>query len=230
MQLAERVIYALIVIIISVGVLLAQTSPEFLENYYLAEDGILEWLTVSILLFCAYLCFQRLYILKPVRSAHFLLSLIIIGLGFIFCAGEELSWGQRIFSIETPDWLKEKNQQHEINVHNLMVGDVSINKVIFGKILSVSLAIYLFVLPFLCNRFSRLNNTVEGFGLPLPTRTQALAFLPALILPDLLISSGESDELREICGCLMIVIMFCFPKNAHIYSLNWKNQSTSINR
>ena len=106
MQLAERAIYALIVIIISIGVILAQASPKFLENYYLAEDGILEWLTVAILLFCAGLCFRRFYCLRPVRSAHFLLSLIFIGLAFIFCAGEELSWGQRIFSIETPDWLK----------------------------------------------------------------------------------------------------------------------------
>jgi len=222
MPLAERAIYALIVIIISIGVILSKVSPEFLENYYLAEDGILEWLTVSILLLCAGLCFRRCYCLKPVRSTPFLLSLILIGLAFIFCAGEELSWGQRIFSIETPDWLKEKNQQHEINVHNLMIGDISINKVIFGKILSISLAFYLFVLPILSNRFSRLNHIVERLGLPLPTRTQALAFLPALILPDLLISSGESDELREICGCLMIVILFFFPRNRHIYSLNWK--------
>ena len=220
MRLAERAIYALIVFIISIGVILALVSPEFLENYYLAEDGILEWLTVSILLFCAGLCFRRFYCLKSFRSTPFLLSLIFIGLAFIFCAGEELSWGQRIFSIETPDWLKEKNQQHEINLHNLVIGDISINKVIFGKILSISLGFYLFVLPFLSNRFSRLNHIVEGLALPLPTRTQALAFLPALILPDLLISSGESDELRENCVCLMIVILFCFPKNGHIYSLN----------
>jgi len=220
MPVAERAIYALIVIIIAIGVIVARASPKFLDDYYLAEDGMLEWLTVSILLFCAILCFWRFHTLKPIQSTPFLFSLILIGLGFIFCAGEELSWGQRIFAIETPEWFEARNQQHEMNVHNLIIGDISLNKVVFGKILSLSLAFYLFVLPSLSGRFSRINHIVERFGLPLPTRTQALAFLPALVLPDLLISSAETDELREACGCLMIMILFCFPRNGYIYSVN----------
>ena len=222
MTLAERAIYMIIVLIISLGMIIARVDPEFLETYYLAEDGILEWLTVIIILFCAFLCFRSATCLWSIRPKLFILSLITIGLGFIFCAGEELSWGQRIFSIDTPEWLKERNQQNEINVHNLMVGDISINKVIFGKILSISLALYLFVLPWLTNRFTRIKHQAENLALPLPTLTQAVCFLPALILPDLLIQSGESDELREACGFLMFIILFCFPKNSYIFSPEWR--------
>ena len=221
MTVAERAIYMIIVLIISLGMIIARVDPEFLEAYYLAEDGILEWLTVIIILFCAFLCFRRATCLWSIRPKLFILSLITIGLGFIFCAGKELSWGQRIFSIDTPEWLRDRNQQHEINVHNLMIGDISINKVIFGKLLSISLASYLFLLPWLTNRHARMNQLVERFALPLPTLTQAICFLPALILPDLLIKSPESDELREACGLLMFVMLFCFPKNDYIFSPNW---------
>jgi hypothetical protein len=222
MTLAERVIYLIIALIIFIGMIIARVDRDFLEAYYLAEDGILEWLTVIIILFCAFLCFRRATCLRSIRPKVFLLSLVFIGFGFLFCAGEELSWGQRIFSIDTPEWLKERNQQHEINVHNLMVGEISINKVIFGKILSISLALYLFVLPLLTNRFTRIRHLADRFALPLPTLTQAICFLPALIVPDLVIESGETDELREACGFLMFVILFCFPKNCYIFSPDWR--------
>lgn len=46
---------------------------------------------------------------------------IYLGLAllFFFGAGEEISWGQRIFGIETPPALAELNKQDEFNFHNL---------------------------------------------------------------------------------------------------------------
>ncbi len=38
---------------------------------------------------------------------------------FLFAAGEEISWGQRIFEIDTPDALVDANRQQETNLHNL---------------------------------------------------------------------------------------------------------------
>ncbi|MCK5850201.1 MAG: hypothetical protein KAH23_04740 [Kiritimatiellae bacterium] len=37
----------------------------------------------------------------------------------LFIAMEEISWGQRIFDIETPESMKSENIQDEINLHNL---------------------------------------------------------------------------------------------------------------
>jgi hypothetical protein len=37
----------------------------------------------------------------------------------IFLAGEEISWGQRIFGIATPEVIAEDSTQDEINIHNL---------------------------------------------------------------------------------------------------------------
>lgn len=38
---------------------------------------------------------------------------------YLFCAGEEISWGQRIFGWETPESYAEINMQDETNLHNL---------------------------------------------------------------------------------------------------------------
>lgn len=35
------------------------------------------------------------------------------------CAGEEISWGQRILGFETPDALREVNRQDEFTLHNV---------------------------------------------------------------------------------------------------------------
>jgi len=56
------------------------------------------------------------------------ISFAIIGILFIVAAGEEISWGQRIFGLETPDKLLEINDQNELNFHN-------INKKLFDRIL-----------------------------------------------------------------------------------------------
>ena len=49
--------------------------------------------------------------------------LIYLGLAllFFFGAGEEISWGQRIFGFETPESLAQVNKQDELNLHNLSV-------------------------------------------------------------------------------------------------------------
>lgn len=42
-----------------------------------------------------------------------------IAIGFLVVAGDEVSWGQRILNIQTPEYLSEINQQQEITVHNI---------------------------------------------------------------------------------------------------------------
>lgn len=217
----ERLVYAAVALIIAIGVILARFAPEFLDDLYLVEDGILEWLTVALLLFCAGLCIERARRLRSVRPALFRLSLGLFALAFLFVAGEEISWGQRIFALESPQWVQENNQQGELNLHNLMVGEFSVNKVIFGQILTVTLVIYLYVLPWMASRWRRISRLVERVALPLPTLVQALAFPPAMLLPELLIESSKADEMVEACGALILALIFYYPKNGYIYSAAW---------
>jgi hypothetical protein len=50
-------------------------------------------------------------------------QLIYLGLAllFFFGAGEEISWGQRIFGFRTPEPLAQVNKQDELNLHNLAI-------------------------------------------------------------------------------------------------------------
>lgn len=43
----------------------------------------------------------------------------VLSLAFVFVLMEEISWGQRIFQIETPESLKEINVQDETTLHNI---------------------------------------------------------------------------------------------------------------
>lgn len=98
-------------------------GPEQADNLT-REDGIVQncsaicWLLSSIVSF--YLFFKsgsikEKYFLKAKRNYFFML----LGLFFLFCCGEEISWGQRIFNVGTPEFLVGENLQNEINIHNL---------------------------------------------------------------------------------------------------------------
>ena len=49
----------------------------------------------------------------------------------LFAAGEEISWGQRILDVETPDVLIDGNGQDELNLHNLAGVQ---NKAVLGQL------------------------------------------------------------------------------------------------
>jgi hypothetical protein len=44
---------------------------------------------------------------------------VVFVIGLFFIVGEEISWGQRLFGIETPEFLEESNRQRELNLHNI---------------------------------------------------------------------------------------------------------------
>ena len=54
-------------------------------------------------------------------------QLVYLGLAvlFFFGAGEEISWGQRIFGYQTPEQISEVNRQEEFNLHNLSAWEAS---------------------------------------------------------------------------------------------------------
>lgn len=76
------------------------------------EDHLYEWLTVVFFIVAAILSF---ILYRKFRNIFF----IIFFLMFIFAAGEEISWGQRILGFEAPEKIKALNVQDEFTLHNL---------------------------------------------------------------------------------------------------------------
>ncbi len=102
---------------------LSSSDPAFIGELT-KEDGFFEnWGALFFLL--TSLNFLYLYIrskkgnnfsfFKTKKNIFFLLLALLFFLGF----GEEISWGQRLFHISTPDYIKAHNMQGEINLHNL---------------------------------------------------------------------------------------------------------------
>ncbi|MDA9714920.1 hypothetical protein N9V04_00785, partial [Bacteroidota bacterium] len=72
-------------------------------------------------------------------------GLLMLSIVFFLIAGEEISWGQRIFDLATPDYLSSVNEQDELNFHN-------INKRFFDRLLDRATIIFVFISSFLLYR------------------------------------------------------------------------------
>ncbi|NVE95499.1 hypothetical protein [Altererythrobacter lutimaris] len=88
-------------------------------HIFVEEDGPIEWLTVLIYLTAFPLAMVlAAKLVRQKLKAHGVL-VGILAFGFFFIGMEEISWGQRVLGIATPDGLAEINRQQELNLHNL---------------------------------------------------------------------------------------------------------------
>ncbi len=95
---------------------------------------------------------------------------VLGGLALVFGAGEEISWGQRIFGFATPGFLQEVNSQGEFTVHNIGAADTAINHVLRYATLLLCTATGA---AFLCRKDTLC-------GIPLPSMPLMLGFLVML--------------------------------------------------
>ena len=88
------------------------------DAYLYGENGWIEISTAVCLL--AAILFGMIFLASNKVDHHGWTRgwMIIIVLGSLYFAGEEISWGQHIFGWETPDRWLELNDQGETNFHN----------------------------------------------------------------------------------------------------------------
>lgn len=84
------------------------------------EDGVFEYLT-TIFFLLAFVFF--LLSLSKQKRKFINFYILILSLVCFFVGMEEISWGQRIFGVETPETIKKINYQDELTVHNLVAPD-----------------------------------------------------------------------------------------------------------
>ncbi len=216
----ERLTSFFILAFIILGITFAKIDLKYTEAVYLVEDGVLEWLTVVPLLCGAYISFERFFMLYKERSKEFNFCLFILGMLFIFGAGEEVSWGQRMFAVRSPEFFIHNNSQGETNLHNLILGGVKINRLIFGTILGIVIASYFLILPVLFLKIKRIRELINRFGIPIP-RYFHLAMYIALFVLVKMIDSGRRGEALEFGGCWIFLMMILNPKNIEIYKKNY---------
>lgn len=116
---------------------------------------------------------------------------VVFALGCFFIAGEEISWGQRILGLGTPDFLREVNVQGELTLHNIEAFHYTPYREVVGTGL-LGMALFLLVPGLLA--------WVQGW-VPMPSRSSwavcAFAGIGLIVLMqfDLLIKGDEVAEL-----------------------------------
>lgn len=84
------------------------TEDNWLENGQAALLAVAVWLSGSIG-----------WRLQRARRGWLACCYVLLTLVLFWAAGEEVSWGQRVFGLETPAWLHARNVQDELNLHNI---------------------------------------------------------------------------------------------------------------
>ena len=144
------------------------------------EDSWVENLTVVWFLLAGLL----LVVTAWMERSSFRRCVYILGsLAMVFAAGEEISWGQRIFGFATPDFLMHLNEQKEFTVHNIA------NKTFDFIYLNGTLVLCMTTCAAFFCRKDRL------FGIPLPSILLMLGFLIILSY-----ASGANLYLKEFSG------------------------------
>jgi hypothetical protein len=83
------------------------------------EDSVVEYVTSGLYLLSAALAVSISVNFVRKRRTVLGASYIFLACGLFFAFGEEISWGQRVLGIGTPEFLLKHSSQGEINVHNL---------------------------------------------------------------------------------------------------------------
>jgi len=84
------------------------------------EDMVGEWAQFWFFATALLFSFRLACVRSPYRWYFALLAASLF-----YVTGEEISWGQRIFSFATPALLQAHNLQHEANLHNLVTRPVA---------------------------------------------------------------------------------------------------------
>ena len=194
-------------------IVVSQSLPAFiytfnnqqLPGFILSEDGIYESFA-AIFCLLASLVFLYSFVKKPRKINYFLFSsnknitALIFALFLFILFAEEISWGQRIFNIKTPDIIAEVNFQKEITLHNLRgIQDKnnSLSYALFGMVVA-----FLSIFPLFIYSFPFTRKVVDQFAIPVAS-VQICLFVVVLVLLNrvnylVIYPDGHSADYKDI--------------------------------
>ena len=206
--------------------LLTVLTGLFSPETYIAlmeEDFIGEWITFYAFALAGFIIVVHLWSCRKnglsLISPSFLIPMAVAAFCLVV-AGEEVSWGQRIFAFKPPDLFLEQNYQQELNIHNLFKGEGFWGIQIESKHLVMLIAFFYGILFPLLTRFvpplNNLNRHAPAFYL-MPYFIMVIAMEE--IYPISL--TGEGCEL--FLGLLFFVHVFdAYPINK-LEAYKWNN-------
>ena len=122
-------------------------------NLLSKEDGIFEYLGAAFFLLSAIIFFKNFFFKDENIDGFFVykqknIFFLLLGILFLFVFFEEISWGQRLFGVSTPQFLQDVNLQKEINIHNLEIMRIEIPGM--SRIIDLNMLFQIFWFTFCC--------------------------------------------------------------------------------
>ena len=116
---------------------------------------------------------------------------VLLALLMFVCFGEEISWGQNIWSWQTPTWLASQNAQDETNLHNLWLfhaknPDGSRKSWVAlllntGRLLALFSLLYGILVPLAAKLSGRIRDLLAWAGVPIPSLAIGGLFIVAYV-------------------------------------------------
>ena len=212
MKITEKLIVSFLIITVVIGIYFFYTNKDFYA-YLVQEDGFFENLTSIFLFLSSFYLFYFFISNIKLKSIWWKMGIIIMIIGLFFGAGEEISWGQRIFHIESSKFFNENNSQKETNLHNMIVDGVKLNKLIFSNLLSIIFSIYFLILPILWRKNNFIKKTINQFGIPIANNYQVIIFMISSLIIILYISNERKWEILEYTFALTMFLIVLNPLN-----------------
>ena len=150
-----------------------------IDSYWqlIKEDGIVEYSSAFFWFFSAIVvCSHTIKLYRTETSRYQFLFNILLVIFFIACGGEEISWGQRIFGIGTPELIKSINVQGEITLHN--IGSISV----FSNFFFVITLTFFLLVPFIIKKYSQIKQALYLIYFPIPNRFVIFVYVGTLFV------------------------------------------------
>ena len=157
---------------------------------FVSEDCWVEFATFVGFLLAS----VAIFVLAARDRSYRRLGWLGLAAGALVVAGEEISWGQRMFGVASPEVFQAHNNQSELNLHNF-VGPRH-----YSAFIGPAILFFAVILPFVPRASRRLARLYERFGVPaVPGRAQPLFLLAALILySSVVLVLPETMEFMEL--------------------------------
>ncbi|PLX51174.1 MAG: hypothetical protein C0613_00795 [Desulfobulbaceae bacterium] len=134
------------------------------------------------------------------RSRHYRVFFALLALACFYVVGEEISWGQRLFALATPDFFQRHNLQQELNLHNLLTGPVvTWQKRAVEVVLVTGLLGYGLVYPLVRRSSNRLAGRLADH-VPVPPLYLSPYFVVAALCEVRLFSFNEAEVAELLVG------------------------------
>ena len=196
-------------LIVSIGYFFPQTYIALME-----EDYIGEWITFYAFALAGFIIVIHLWSFRRNGLGLFSLSFLIPLAVAAFClvvAGEEISWGQRIFAFKPPDLFLEQNYQQELNIHNLFKGDGFWGIQIESKHLVMLIAFFFGILFPLLTRFLPLLKNLDKHA---PAFYLIPYFVLVIVMEQIYPISLTGEGCELFLGLIFLVHVFnAYPIN-----------------